>query len=160
VRRGRSALLLDARYPGVRFEVVNAGMAVNSHVTRQSALGLARHEPDLFVVYLGNNEVVGPYGASSAAAPLQADLAVIRAGVWARSLRLGQLFERLWISTAARRERPVAGGAWRRSWGATCADGGRAGVVGQPALSGRSSSARHRETRFGAAQLPGCRKSR
>ena len=86
-------VLLEARYPGVRFEVVNAAaVAVNSHVTRQSALDLARHEPDLFVLYLGNNEVVGPYGASSVAAPLQADLGVVRAGVWARTtLRVGIL---------------------------------------------------------------------
>ena len=55
--------MLQHRDPAARFEVVNAAMtAVNSHAARLIARDLAAAEGDLFVVYLGNNEVVGPYG--------------------------------------------------------------------------------------------------
>ena len=56
-------ILLEGRVPGKRFEVVNAAMtAINSHVIADIARELASHEPDVFVIYAGNNEVVGPYG--------------------------------------------------------------------------------------------------
>jgi len=51
----------------------------------------ARHQPDLFIVYLGNNEVVGPYGAGTVFAPLSSNLALIRLGIKFKSTRLGQL---------------------------------------------------------------------
>jgi len=104
-------VLLQERYPGVRFEMINATtVAINSHVTLQIAKDLAAHRPDLLVVYLGNNEVVGPYGAGSVVTPFRADLRAIRAGVWARSLRLGQLLDSLWTSLASREGAP---GDWR-----------------------------------------------
>ncbi len=54
-------VLLAARYPDARFEVYNAAMtAINSHVAFDIVRACARRQPDLFVVYLGNNEVVGP----------------------------------------------------------------------------------------------------
>ena len=94
--RQRSAVSSSGRDPGALtfYHADNVGSIVKTTdspaaVTRQSALNLAHHEPDLFVVYLGNNEVVGPYGASSVAAPLQANLGVVRAGVWARPLPAG-----------------------------------------------------------------------
>ena len=56
-------VMLGQRYPDVKFEVVNAAMAaINSHVVLDIARDCATHEPDLFVVYMGNNEVIGPYG--------------------------------------------------------------------------------------------------
>ena len=56
-------VMLRERYPDVKFEVVNAAMtAINSHVALEIARDCAAHQPDLFVVYMGNNEVVGPYG--------------------------------------------------------------------------------------------------
>ena len=52
--------------PGVprRFEVINAAMtAINSHVIVEIARDLARYaEVDIFLLYIGNNEVVGPFG--------------------------------------------------------------------------------------------------
>ncbi|MDQ5979736.1 MAG: Tetratricopeptide repeat protein, partial [Verrucomicrobiota bacterium] len=51
----------------------------------------ARLSPDLFVVYLGNNEFVGPYGPGSAYLSAMPPLWVIRASAWAKSTRTGQL---------------------------------------------------------------------
>lgn len=89
-------VMLQDAYPGARFEVVNAAMtAINSQVVLPIARDCARRQPDLFVVYMGNNEVVGPYGAGTVFKGYSPSLAAIRAGVWVRSTRIGQLLERL-----------------------------------------------------------------
>lgn len=82
---------LRARYPGRDFEVIDTGIvAINSHVVYQVAREMARFEPDVFVVYMGNNEVVGPYGPGCAYLPEMPPLWVIRASVFVRSTRIGQ----------------------------------------------------------------------
>jgi tetratricopeptide (TPR) repeat protein len=102
---------LRSRYPAKEFEVVNTGIvAVNSHVVYQIAREMARYEPDLFLVYMGNNEVVGPYGPGCAYLSSMPPLWMIRASVWVRSTRTGQLLGAL----AARLAR---GGAQAREWG-------------------------------------------
>lgn len=84
--------LLRARYPDQAIEVINTGVvAINSHVVYQIARDAARLSPDLFVVYLGNNEVVGPYGPGSAYLSAMPPLWVIRTSAWAKSTRTGQL---------------------------------------------------------------------
>ena len=83
---------LRHRYPGKEFEVIDTGIvAVNSHVIYQIAREMAHFEPDLFVVYAGNNEVVGPYGPGCAYLSHMPPLWVIRASVFVRSTRTGQL---------------------------------------------------------------------
>ncbi len=85
-------VLLRERYPDVKFEVVNAAMtAINSHVVREIAGDCAAHQPDLFVVYMGNNEVVGPYGPGTVFQRWSPSLRFIRANVWLKSTRTGQL---------------------------------------------------------------------
>jgi tetratricopeptide (TPR) repeat protein len=55
--------MLNHATNGPRFEVVNAAMtAINSPVIADIASELDRLQPDIVVVYMGNNEVVGPYG--------------------------------------------------------------------------------------------------
>ena len=89
-------VMLRARYPEVRFEVVNMGMtAINSHVVLRITRSVARHEADLFIVYLGNNEVVGPFGAGTVFSPLSSSLFFIRATIFAKSTRTGQLLEKV-----------------------------------------------------------------
>src|SRR5580698_5313278 len=84
---------LRSRYPGRQFEVINTGIvAINSHVVYQIAREMARYEPDLFLVYMGNNEVVGPYGPGCAYLSQMPPPWVIRASVFVRSTRTGQLF--------------------------------------------------------------------
>lgn len=88
--------MLAAEYPGARFEVVNAGMvAINSHVILPIARDVARLEPDAFVIYMGNNEVVGPYGPGTAFHTFSSHLGMIRAGIALRGTRSGQMLERL-----------------------------------------------------------------
>jgi tetratricopeptide (TPR) repeat protein len=85
-------VLLRERYPDVKFEVVNAAMtAINSHVAVEIAHDCAAHQPDLFVVYMGNNEVVGPYGPGTVFQQWSPSRRLIRANVWLKSTRVGQL---------------------------------------------------------------------
>ncbi len=85
-------VMLRQKYPGVNFEVIIAATAaINSHVVVEIAKDCAKHEPDLFVVYLGNNEVTGPYGAGTVFSPLSPSLSVIRTGIAVKATRLGQL---------------------------------------------------------------------
>ena len=39
--------------------------AINSHAVLPIARECARHEGDLWIVYMGNNEMIGPFGAIS-----------------------------------------------------------------------------------------------
>ena len=56
-------VLLQEAMPGKRVRVVNAAItAINSHVIREIAGEVADLEPDAVVMYMGNNEVVGPFG--------------------------------------------------------------------------------------------------
>ncbi len=96
-------VMLADRYPGVRFEVINTAMAaINSHCILPIARNCARYEPDVFVVYLGNNEVTGPYGAGSVFAPLAGNLSVIRAAIAVKGTRLGQLMTDVLAAITAR----------------------------------------------------------
>jgi len=97
-------VMLRKRYPSVNFEVVNTGsVAVNSHVLLPLSKGLAKQRPDLFIIYSGNNEVVGPYGPGTALTSSGMRLPVIRTSIFLRSTRVGQLLTKL--------------GAQKKEWG-------------------------------------------
>ena len=97
-------VMLLQRYPAMKFEVVNTGsVAINSHVLLPIAKGLAKEQPDLFIIYSGNNEVVGPYGPGTALTSGGMSMPVIRAGIFVRSSRIGQLLTKL--------------GTQKREWG-------------------------------------------
>ncbi|MHC4779076.1 MAG: tetratricopeptide repeat protein, partial [Planctomycetota bacterium] len=88
-------VMLEEEYPGVEFEFFNTAItAINSHVVRVIADECAGMDPDLFIVYMGNNEVVGPYGPGTVFLGFSPSLSAIRAGIWAKSTRTGQLLER------------------------------------------------------------------
>jgi tetratricopeptide (TPR) repeat protein len=58
--------LLSERFPGRKFEVVNVAItAINSHAILPIARECARQQGDFWVIYMGNNEMVGPFGAAS-----------------------------------------------------------------------------------------------
>lgn len=87
---------LALRHPGTRFEVINAAMtAINSHAVLPIARDCARAESDIWVVYMGNNEVVGPFGAGTVFGAQTPPLPLIRATLALRSARSGQLLESL-----------------------------------------------------------------
>ena len=84
--------MLTDVYPNATFEVIPTGMtAVNSHVILPIARDCAEHEPDLLIVYLGNNEVVGPFGAGTVLQGFSPSMTVIRAYLAAQTTRVGQL---------------------------------------------------------------------
>ena len=86
------AVMLQQRYPSMKFEVVNTGsVAINSHVLLPIARGLAAQKPDLFIIYSGNNEVVGPYGPGTALTASGMSLPVVRANIFVHSTRIGQV---------------------------------------------------------------------
>ena len=89
-------VMLRERFPSMKFEVVNTGsVAINSHVLLPIAKGLAAQHPDLFIIYSGNNEVVGPYGPGTALTSSGMNLNWIRANIFFRSTRIGQLLTKL-----------------------------------------------------------------
>lgn len=89
-------VMLRQRYPAMKFEVVNTGsVAINSHVLLPIAEGLAKQRPDLFILYSGNNEVVGPYGPGTALTSSGMRLPVIRGSIFVRSTRIGQLLTKI-----------------------------------------------------------------
>ena len=89
------ALLLRERYPSVHFEVVNAAMtAINSHAILPIARDAARLNGDLWVIYMGHNEVFGPFGAGTVFGPQAPSLPIIRAQIALKQTRLGQ-----WLSS-------------------------------------------------------------
>ena len=65
---------------GSDFEVIQAAMtAINSYVLLPIARNCAALQPDLFIVYAGNNEVVGPFGAGTVFNRSMGSLGLIRA---------------------------------------------------------------------------------
>ena len=73
------AVLLSEELIGALLEASRLAYAL--HVVRSIVDELARYRPDLFVVYLGNNEVVGPYGAGTVFSPISASSTLIRASI-------------------------------------------------------------------------------
>jgi len=59
----------------------------------------------MFVVYLGNNEVVGPYGAGTVFSSFSRNLSLIHAGIAIKGTRLGQLLTNLLESMRADKDR-------------------------------------------------------
>lgn len=99
-------VMLRERYPQTRFEVVITAMtAINSHVVRCIAEDCARHEPDLLIVYLGNNEVIGPFGAGTVFGGFLPNRFAIRSGLMLKSTALGQLIESIVRSIGGKRDR-------------------------------------------------------
>jgi tetratricopeptide (TPR) repeat protein len=89
-------VMLRERFPGTKFEVVNTGsVAINSHVVLRIAQQLANQRPDLFIIYSGNNEVVGPYGPGTVLTSSGMSIPVIRSNIFLRSTRVGQLVTKL-----------------------------------------------------------------
>jgi tetratricopeptide (TPR) repeat protein len=88
--------ILELRHPGNKFEVVNAAMTgINSHTIVPIARDCASAGGDVWVVYMGNNEVVGPFGAGTVFGPQAPPLSVIRASLDVKATRTGQLFDSL-----------------------------------------------------------------
>ena len=88
--------MLELRHPGVKFEVANTAMTgINSHVILPIARDCARAGGDIWVIYLGNNEVIGPFGAGTVFGRQTPPLPFIRASLAFKATRTGELFDSL-----------------------------------------------------------------
>lgn len=104
-------VLLREAHPHVRFEVVNAGVtAINSHVALTIAEDCAELDPDLFVAYLGHNEVIGPFGPATVFSPFLQSRPLIRLSIGVKGTKTGQLLDGM-LGGA------FAGRAASREWG-------------------------------------------
>ncbi len=87
-------VLLRERYPGTHFEVVCVAItAIDSNVILPIARDCARHQGDLWVIYMGNNEMVGPFGAETSYGLPAPSRAEIRTLLAVKATRLGQLLD-------------------------------------------------------------------
>lgn len=60
------AIMLQSHFPDHHVEVVNAAMrGINSHIVALISRECAQLQPDLFLVYMGNNEIVGRHGPTT-----------------------------------------------------------------------------------------------
>ncbi|MGC8991333.1 MAG: tetratricopeptide repeat protein, partial [Verrucomicrobiia bacterium] len=84
-------VLLQERYPSLRFEVINTAFpAINSHVIREIARDCADCGADVWIVYAGNNEVIGPFGATPAFGSSAPPIQVVRVASFLSRFRIGQ----------------------------------------------------------------------
>ena len=83
--------LLQARHPDQKIEVVNTAMtAINSHVVRLIARDCVPREGDFWLVYAGNNEVIGPFGAGTVFGRQVPNLTLVRFVLALKTTRVGQ----------------------------------------------------------------------
>jgi len=88
--------LLASACPATQIEVINAGMtAINSHVIREIATSITSLNPDVCIIYMGNNEVVGPYGPGTVLSRFSSCSGFTRLRVLLSRLRLSQLIRTL-----------------------------------------------------------------
>ena len=84
--------LLTLRFPDQQFEVINAAVtAINSHVVLSIAADCRQLDADAWVVYMGNNEVHGPFGAGTVFTETETPRWMIRSGLAFKRTRLGQV---------------------------------------------------------------------
>jgi len=103
-------VLLRERFAPTHFEVFRAAVtAINSHALVPIARECSRHEGDLWVLYMGNNEVVGPFGAGTVLGWRAPPLWMVRATLALKATRVGQLLD-------AGIERATGGSGGVRSW--------------------------------------------
>ena len=85
-------VLLRQRFPGKKFEVINLGItAINSHVILPIARECARHDGDFWIVYMGNNEMIGPFGAATMFGAQALPRSLVRFNLALQQMRMGQL---------------------------------------------------------------------
>jgi tetratricopeptide (TPR) repeat protein len=104
-------VMLRQTYPGVNFEVINtAAAAINSHTILEMAKKCVNCDADLFIAYIGNNEVVGPYGPGTVFSSFSESLSLIRFGIAIKTTRFGQFLTSLSEAITAKKDRRAS---WR-----------------------------------------------
>lgn len=104
-------VLLSDRYPQAKFEIINTSVtAINSHAILPIARECAGHAGDLWIIYMGNNEMVGPFGAATVFGARAPPLWWVRLQLQLRQLRLSQLL--LDLAETIRPANAVLGDQW------------------------------------------------
>ncbi len=86
--------MLQQEFPGQRVEVINAAMrGIDSHIIRQIADECASLSPDLFIVYMGNNDMVGLHSPAPGEVSWLKRPSLIQFEHSVRRLKLSQLVE-------------------------------------------------------------------
>jgi tetratricopeptide (TPR) repeat protein len=89
-------VLLRERFPAGDFEVVPVAMtAINSHALLQAAREVVQYQGDLWIVYAGNNELAGPFGANTVFGPEAPPNWLARSYLTLQRFRAGQLLVEL-----------------------------------------------------------------
>jgi tetratricopeptide (TPR) repeat protein len=103
--------MLQHQYPDVRFKVINVAItAINSNVVLPIARDCAKLQPDLFIIYLGNNEVIGPYGPGTVFVPFLSSLGFIRTSILLNTTKIGQLLSSIRQQLNADKDSPQTWG--------------------------------------------------
>ncbi|NBD37412.1 MAG: tetratricopeptide repeat protein [Verrucomicrobia bacterium] len=85
---------LRFNYPETEVECINLAItATNSHVLRETAAEALALEPDLAILYIGNNEVIGPFGPGTGRQFLRGGFLPPAWQVRLQRLRLTQLLQ-------------------------------------------------------------------
>lgn len=83
--------LLEGRFSGRDFEVVNAAVtAINSHAILPIARDCAGLDGDFWAVYIGHNEVMGPFGAGTVFGQKTPPLTALPLGLGLKRFRFEQ----------------------------------------------------------------------
>jgi tetratricopeptide (TPR) repeat protein len=103
-------VLLREKFPGEKFEIVNLGItAINSHVILPIAQEVAaRGLGDIWILYIGNNEMVGPFGAATAFGNKAASLPFVKLNIAVQRTRVGQAA----VALMRRFANKTPGGGW------------------------------------------------
>ncbi len=90
-------VMLKHSIPVKKWEIYNVSCpGINSHVLYFLAKACSKLSPDFFIIYMGNNETIGPYGEHSwlYSYPFLRKNSIIRLHTYVNSLRMVQLIER------------------------------------------------------------------
>lgn len=89
-------VMLDRQYPKSKFEVVNAAMrGINSAIVAQITEECVQYEPDLLILYMGNNELVEFHTSTPGRWNFELSPAITRLERRAKSTRTGQWIQNL-----------------------------------------------------------------
>jgi len=90
-------MFLARRFTDRKVTVINAAMtAINSHVIREIARDLEKMQPDAVILYIGNNEVVGPFGPGTVFNEHSISPAINRVRTVASRLQISSTLKRWW----------------------------------------------------------------
>jgi tetratricopeptide (TPR) repeat protein len=122
-------VLLRQRFSHLDFEVFNLSLtAINSHLILPIAKECLEKKPDFLVVYMGNNEVTGPFGPGTALGGTSPNSLIRKLGLGVKKMRMGQWMDAFYVSNFT--------GAGSNAWEGLSMFKGHHVAMGDPRLQG------------------------